>query len=72
MDEANFEAPGKGSWELDSTHFTRPIARFSGAIGSAPVFSSTVVRASYTIFSATLRLPLSITLLMSWVTSRLR
>ncbi|HET6652649.1 MAG TPA: PEP-utilizing enzyme [Nocardioides sp.] len=30
MDEANFEAPGKGSWELDSTHFTRPIARFSG------------------------------------------
>ena len=29
MDEANFEAPGKGPWELDSTHFTRPIARFS-------------------------------------------
>jgi pyruvate,water dikinase len=30
MDEANFEAPGKGPWELDSTHFTRPFTRFIG------------------------------------------
>ncbi|MFC7362589.1 PEP-utilizing enzyme [Nocardioides astragali] len=31
MDEVIFEAPGKGPWELDSTHFSRPFARSNGA-----------------------------------------
>jgi pyruvate,water dikinase len=30
MDEVNFNAPGKGPWELDSTHFSRPFTRFNG------------------------------------------
>lgn len=30
MDEAIFNAPGKGPWELDSTHFSRPLARSNG------------------------------------------
>ena len=28
---ASFTAPGKGPWELETTHFSRPIARFSSA-----------------------------------------
>ena len=30
MDQVNFNAPGKGPWELDSTHFSRPLARSNG------------------------------------------
>jgi hypothetical protein len=44
-------------------------ARFRVDSGSAPVFSSTIFIASYMIFSATVRLPCSITLLTIWVTS---
>ena len=29
MDDVIFEAPGKGPWELEATHFSRPAARFS-------------------------------------------
>lgn len=31
MHDVVFDAPGKGPWELDSTHFSRPFARFSRA-----------------------------------------
>jgi rifampicin phosphotransferase len=31
MDDVVFSAPGKGPWELETTHFSRPFARFSGA-----------------------------------------
>lgn len=31
MDNVTFEAPGKGPWELETTHFSRPAARFSSA-----------------------------------------
>jgi phosphohistidine swiveling domain-containing protein len=31
MDEIEFRAPGKGPWELESTHFSRPQTRFSGS-----------------------------------------
>ena len=31
MDEVIFSAPGKGPWELDSTHFSRPFSRSNGA-----------------------------------------
>lgn len=30
MDDVTFNAPGKGPWELDTTHFSRPFARFTG------------------------------------------
>lgn len=30
MDEVVFVAPGKGPWELDSTHFSRPFSRSNG------------------------------------------
>ena len=30
-DDVTFEAPGKGPWELETTHFSRPTARFSSA-----------------------------------------
>ena len=30
MNDVTFEAPGKGPWELESTHYTRPITRFAG------------------------------------------
>jgi pyruvate,water dikinase len=30
MDQVTFEAPGKGPWELESTHYSRPISRFLG------------------------------------------
>ena len=44
------------------------IARLSVEIGSVPVFSSIVLRASYTIFSAVERLPRCMILLTIWVT----
>jgi pyruvate,water dikinase len=31
MQDVVFEAPGAGSWELESTHFQRPISRFASA-----------------------------------------
>ena len=31
MDDVTWEAPGKGPWELETTHFSRPAARFSSA-----------------------------------------
>ena len=31
MQDIVFEAPGAGSWELESTHFQRPISRFVSA-----------------------------------------
>lgn len=31
MEEVTFTAPGKGPWELESTHFSRPFARFLGS-----------------------------------------
>ena len=31
MDNVTFSAPGKGPWELETTHFSRPFARFSGS-----------------------------------------
>lgn len=31
MHDVTYEAPGEGSWELESTHFQRPISRFSSA-----------------------------------------
>lgn len=31
MHDVVFEAPGEGSWELESTHFQRPISRFASA-----------------------------------------
>ena len=31
MDEIEFVAPGKGPWELETAHFSRPVCRFSGA-----------------------------------------
>ncbi len=34
-DEPVFGAPGKGSWELESTHFQRPITRFAAAAFTA-------------------------------------
>ena len=30
MDDVEFTAPGKGPWELEATHFSRPMARFGG------------------------------------------
>ena len=30
MDDVTFNAPGKGPWELETTHFSRPMSRFSG------------------------------------------
>jgi rifampicin phosphotransferase len=30
MDDVTFTAPGKGPWELESTHYGRPITRFLG------------------------------------------
>ena len=30
MDEIEFVAPGKGPWELETAHFSRPLTRFSG------------------------------------------
>src|SRR5215207_2494772 len=30
MDDVTFSAPGKGPWELESTHFSRPFSRFAG------------------------------------------
>ena len=35
MDDVIFEAPGKGPWELETTHFSRPAARFSSAAYTA-------------------------------------
>ena len=32
MDGVTFEAPGKGPWELEATHFSRPAARFSSEV----------------------------------------
>ena len=29
IQERTFEAPGPGSWELDQTHFTRPLTIFA-------------------------------------------
>ena len=31
MDDVTWEAPGNGPWELETTHFSRPAARFSVA-----------------------------------------
>lgn len=31
MDDSEFEVPGKGPWELETTHFPRPITRFAAA-----------------------------------------
>lgn len=31
MQDVVFEAPGEGSWELEATHFQRPISRFASA-----------------------------------------
>lgn len=31
MDTVTFTAPGPGPWELETTHFARPFARFTGA-----------------------------------------
>ncbi len=31
MDDVTWEAPGNGPWELETTHFSRPAARFSSA-----------------------------------------
>jgi phosphohistidine swiveling domain-containing protein len=31
MDDVTFEAPGKGPWELETTHFQRPATRFAGS-----------------------------------------
>jgi pyruvate,water dikinase len=30
MDDVTFTAPGKGPWELETTHFSRPVSRFAG------------------------------------------
>ena len=30
MADREFSAPGKGPWELETTHFSRPVSRFSG------------------------------------------
>lgn len=30
MDDVTFSAPGKGPWELETTHFPRPFTRFAG------------------------------------------
>jgi pyruvate,water dikinase len=39
MDDTTFTAPGKGPWELESTHFSRPFCRFL-ASGYSDAFAS--------------------------------